>query len=341
VGLLAAAATGGCDFGPGTEAAQLGPVLHVVLSRPAKETGLDCSADSPECGFPADAPLAFRFNRHLDPSTAVRQSLALYAGSAEHGVFLQPNYDVIERTVSYTHADGLLLPGVVYTVELFRATRAAEFGFRAYDGTPLAPTEVLPLDYSFRVRAQHEPLPPAQASSSDCRTALAFLTSSCGVSDCHASCSGSTCRRQPRMGLRLDSAEGLSETAIDRVARETTRGRSVTKALEGPERFGVQMPIVDPLRPDNSYLMYKLLVGPENYRTDGAMACASRVFGPLPRSDCLAPSDDERERLRDWLAPGDSMPPPGHALRSDSPIDAVRALQAWIQAGADVIHCGD
>jgi hypothetical protein len=329
----------GCDFGPGTETVQNGPPLRIVASMPTKNAGLDCEPDASACGFPWDAPFVFRFNRHLDPSTAVRQSLDVYAGTPDHGVFLEASYDVIERAVSYSHSGGLLFPGVVYTVEVFRAKQDGESGFRAYDGTPLA-ARASPLEYSFRARAQGELTSPAQGSiPADCRTAFGILTSSCGVGDCHASCSASTCRRQPRMGLRLDSLEGLSETAIDQLARETTRGQSVTSPLQGPARFGVQMPIVDPARPDNSYLMYKLLIGRDNYRADGAMACTSRFFGDLPREDCLAPSEDERERLRNWLVDGDPMPPAGYTLRGDSPIDAVRALQAWIQSGADTSDC--
>ncbi|MBN1609368.1 MAG: hypothetical protein JW940_22245 [Polyangiaceae bacterium] len=337
--MLIAAGVVGCDFGPGSTVAESGPALRIVASKPTKNTGLDCAPEAPACGFPLDAPFVFRFNRHLDPSTAVRQSLDVYAGTPDHGEFLTPSYDVIERAVSYSHIGTNLWPGAVYTVEVFGAQRDGEPGFRAYDGTPLAPAD-LPLEYSFRARA--EPGPPAQGSiPADCRTALGILTSSCGVADCHASCSGSTCRRQPRMGLRLDSIEGLSDTAIDQLARETTRGQSATSPLQGAARFGVQMPIVDPARPDNSYLMYKLLVGRENYRANDGMACASRFFGDLPRSDCLAPSDDERERLRQWLVRGDPMPPAGYTLRGDSPIDAVRALQAWIQSGANTSDCAD
>jgi hypothetical protein len=327
-----------CDFGRGTELANAGPALRIVASMPAKNAGLDCVPDASTCGFPANMPFTFRFNRHLDPSTAVRQSLDVYAGTPDHGMFLTPSYDVIERVVSYSHSDSPpLCAGVVCTLEAYGAQEDGEPGFRAYDGTPLAVAD-LPLKYSFRARAASEPTPSAQGPA-DCRTALGILSSSCGVADCHAGCSGSSCRRQPRMGLRLDSVEGLSETAIDQLARETSRGQNATATLQGPSRFGVQMPIVDPARPENSYLMYKLLVGRDNYRADGAAACTSRFFGNLPRTDCLAPSEDDREQLQAWLVAGDPMPPAGYTLPGDSPIDALRALQAWIQSGAETSDC--
>ena len=194
MGLLTAVGAVGCDFGPGTEAAETGPLLRIVASRPTKNTGLDCASDAPECGFPRDAPFVFRYNRHLEPSTAVRQSLAVYAGTPDHAVFLEPSYDVIERAVSYSHSGGLLLPGVVYTVEVVRQEPDRESGFRAYDGTPLAAAD-FPLEYSFRARVEFEPTPSTEDSiPADCRTALRILTSSCGVADCHASCSGSACR---------------------------------------------------------------------------------------------------------------------------------------------------
>jgi hypothetical protein len=338
VGVFAAMLTGGCDFGPATDSPGLGPALEIVSSRPAEDSGLDCARDSSSCGFPADAPFVFRFNRHLDPSTAVRQSLAIYAGTAEQALFLQPTYDAIERTVSYSHPDGLLARGLVYTIEFVEPEAAGDFGFRAYDATPLV-AAALPLEYSFRARAAQAVTSPTDASSGSCRTAVEIMRSSCADTGCHAGCSGSTCRRQPPMGLRLDSIEAIAQTAIDRVAHETTRGQSATTALQGPDRFGVQMPIVDPARPDNSFLLYKLLVAPNSYRDEDGPACTSRLLGDLPPTDCLMPSDSERDRLRAWLVPGDPMPPSGHALAVESPIDALRSLQSWIRSGASTIEC--
>ena len=60
---------------------------------PAPETGTDCGVGSPDdCGVPRDATLQIRFDRYLLPETAVRQSIRVYTGDPDLGVFLQPEY---------------------------------------------------------------------------------------------------------------------------------------------------------------------------------------------------------------------------------------------------------
>ncbi len=100
------------------------------------------------------------------------------------------------------------------------------------------------------------------------------------------------------------------------------------------------MPIIDPGRPDTSYLMYKLLVNDRNYG-DGAERCTTRHQVPLPDGACLPPSPAETERLRDWFVRGQAMPlrdppdSPGWSVTQDD----LRAIQRYIAAGASTDHC--
>jgi len=311
----------------------------VIASQPAPDEGLDCDRSSPTCGVPVETVLRLRFNRHLLPATAVRQSVRVYAGSPENTLFLAPSYDVIERVLSFALPSGQLLPGMVYTVELVKPIRAGDFGFRAYDGAPIA-AATQPLVWSFRTRSQGGVGSPADlALPADCQAALSSLTASCGQANCHAVCPDDHCEHQPRMGLVLDSPQGIDETAIWQVAHQTLTGQDETTPLRNPRRFGAQMPIIEPGRPENSYLVYKLLVSPDNYRDASGFSCESRYFGRLPDRQCLAPSEAERQRLRDWFVRLGPMPPDSAPFDAVSPISALRGLADWIGDGATTSGC--
>jgi hypothetical protein len=86
------------------------------------------------------------------------------------------------------------------------------------------------------------------------------------------------------------------------------------------------MPIIDPDRPENSYLMYKLLLRPEAYLPGGPSDCTE------PGS-CVPPDPEELDRLREWFVRGEPMPeaPPGESFVDH---EALATLQAFIAAGA-------
>src|SRR4030095_213603 len=77
-----------------------------------------------------------------------------------------------------------------------------------------------------------------------------FAQGGCKSASCHG--------KVHRMGLDLGTLEGVFLTAIGHVAHETAIGQGTTP-LEEPIRLGVNMPVIDPGRPDNSYMMYKLV----------------------------------------------------------------------------------
>jgi hypothetical protein len=149
----------------------------------------------------------------------------------------------------------------------------------------------------------------------------------------------------------------LMGTAIDKVAHETLVAVG-SRPLVNP-RFGANMPIVARGEPSNSYLLYKVLLNPDNYATrdcsSGRTAtsdcsggsdnwcvlpsdcsadpatCAARIAcvvdsggtcyrAALPPGSSIAPSADELRRLRNWFAAGQPMPLP---FEADGGIHAV------------------
>jgi hypothetical protein len=269
--------------------------------------------------------LALSFDRFLEPDTAIRQSIAFYTGDVSNPVpppsntrpELTPIYDLMARTVRYVLPSGVTLePHTLYTVELAVYSDAQPLGFRAFDGAPLEGTE--PLRLSFQTGSGPGTAPPP----ADVPTCDAFLSTVSG-------CGGSTCHgregRGPAMGLDLESAEDLRATAVGRPAHQTEIGDTTGVAEQDPVRFGANMPIIDPGRPDNSYLMYKLLIGTEPY--------APAAGEPCPDDErCDSPPPDEIERLRSWFVHGEPMP----WVSSEEQFihhDELRLIQTFIASG--------
>ncbi len=291
-----------------------------------------------DCGVPRDAVIQIRFDRYLLPETAVRQSLHVFTGDPDLGVFLQPEYDMVERVLSFRLSDGgWYLPGVLYTVELVVPTDDGSFGFRAFDGAPLGEGPV-PLKFDFRTAKVDPPPPPEDEAPVTCELALAAFAAQnggCASAACHSS------EGSPPMGLVLDSAAGIVVTAIDRPAHETEIGGKTGVVLESPARLGVSMPIIDPGRPYNSYLMYKLLRKTDSFRTSAepATVCVTRYqVGFGPDGLCPPPPPKEDTRLREWFVRGEPMPL-GISLDAEHPRDRMLLIQRWIREGAQLDGC--
>ncbi len=332
MGLLVLVA--GCDqWEPEPEPFQ-GPPLGLVATYPSDGAGLECPLDAPpECGVPIDTAIELRFDRVLLPSTATRQSLLIYTGNPNNqpgvgGDVLQPTYDLVERVVRYRLPEGRpLAPRTLYTVELPVPVEDNDFGFRAFDGAPLAATR-RPLSFSFFTSAVEEGLAPEEPVP-DCSDVLTFFSANPGQGAC------SNCHNPDRapQGLDLSSGNALLSTAIGRVAHQTDLGTVTGEVLENPARMGIDMPIIDPGRPDNSYLLYKLIVRPENYRrsAEDPDLCGS-AYRVAEDEACLPPSEPERARLREWFVRGEPMPLTGPEVALDR--SRLRAIQAFIRAGA-------
>lgn len=316
----------------------------------------------PACAaVPRNATIALRFDRPLNPATVNRQAIRVYTGDPQlsPSVTFQVDYDPIERVVEYRVPPGSFgfQPQTLYEVELLVPTADADFGFRAFDGTPVAEGDV-PLHTRFFTGNNYVDHP--QASVPRCETIWRDVfvdLGGCSARACHTSGPhqvGESVQPDAPYGLRLDSAAALRETAVSRVARETDLGDFSGGAadLHGP-RFGVRMPIMDGdgHSPGSSYLLYKLLLLPENTapcgRADLPLCQLAPAPGesihrdlPLARGDSLQLSSAERARLREWFVRGEPMPAAypddeGHLVRGAVTLEGLRALSSFIAAGAD------
>ena len=233
-----------------------------------------------------------------------------------------------------------LQPNALYTVELPISSNPRQ-GFWAYDLAPLEAGEV-PLRFSFSTGSG----PSAKsvttpASTESCDTMTQGPLTSCA--SCHFSTPGDAGAAAPfpPMGLDLSSARGLHYTAIAKVAHQAETANSIpSSGSQTPVRFGVQMNIVDPGNPATSYLMYKLLQKPENFRLlDAGAACPIPYHSPVVEGGCTPPDTSETERLQDWFVQGDPMPKNGRtadgaALPASTDYASLRRIADWITAGA-------
>jgi len=297
---------------------QPGQPLRIVAEQPWNAQGLDC--DGGACGFAFDAPLRFKFDRWLLPSTAVRQSISLRTEGTQLGVFLFPEYDVTARALSY-RPETALAPDTVYLLTVIEADEDANgFGFRAYDGKSLSSSQT----FAFRTSSMRSPISATDASSKpNCSAVLTALQKAgCAAASCHGSDS-------PRMGLSLDSVAGLQRTAIDHVAHQSQLGTEVTQQVVSGGRFGTQMPIIDSGRPENSYLMYKLLIGSWLNREMDTLTDPTDPFA----ASGLTPGQIEDARA--WFVEFGPMPPDNVGYPDGvSPLEFVTTVQGWIRAGA-------
>ncbi len=356
---VAALACFGCDQGTPALEDAVGPPLRIVATYPRAGEGVECvPSTDPSCGVPTNAPLELRFDRHLLHGTAVRQSLAVFTGDAQAQVFLLPEYDVVERVLRF-YPSAPLQPNTLYTVVLSKPTESAPFGFRAFDGAPLGEGPV-PLRFGFYTSARTTELQPQCEPTCD-EIVRRFQASGCGRLGCHnpepepdachdgrALDPNQECVGVPRMGLHLASVAGLRHTAISRVAHQAETGPRGGVSLVNPARLGVQMPLVDPGRPGNSYLLFKTLLRPANFaqlpeeqltpdELARRAACTPTYRSALPEGETRAPSEAERSRLRNWFVRGEGMPlvaRNGDPERSPLTLDALHEIQRWIALGA-------
>jgi hypothetical protein len=135
--------------------------------------------------------------------------------------------------------------------------------------------------------------------------------------------------------MDLSGASAVVDTVIRVAARQTMRSATMGGVSSASYRFGDDMPRLDPGNAGNSYLVYKLLVNPENHpdEVDVAEEPDPWLGGITPPA---SPSLDELERLRSWFVRGEPMPLNAHLLPNET-----RAVVRWILLGAPVSSCAD
>jgi uncharacterized membrane protein YgcG len=283
-----------------------------------------------------DTAIWVRFDRFLDPTTVIRQSVRITGGtigvdgSTPAGTeFASPFYDVIERVAVYRL--GGLQPGVRYTVTIWSPDDNQGTGFRAFDGAPLAATTTFSFTTSTNpTTSANEPTQPVVNFCSQCtnnhvvRGGGQILLQGCAFGTCH----GTDTEGGPPNNLDLSTFEAFQRTAIGHVAHQTLSGPTSTPEVLAT-RFGASMPLIDRNQPGNSYLLYKILIAPTLWPAAGAIPAAGE-YPNQPVGGDIKPSDDELARLQESFVMGGTMP-----LGIDSfKIDQARAIQAWIASGA-------
>ncbi len=182
-----------------------------------------------------------------------------------------------------------------------------------------------------------------------CNDVFPIFTEHCSAGVCHGTPEQGNA---PAAGLVLTTSLGIAKTAIGRVAQGANTGAASGRAESPGHIFGVDMPIVAPGSPGNSWLMYKMLLAVPRGDDAGAPALRKRCFpnvdkpnppidpfggappsaAPFLRLDAM-----ERARLSD-LVLGNAMPYP-------SPDNAIsfaelERVRLWIEQGAEVDDCG-
>ncbi len=220
-------------------------------------------------------------------------------------------------------------------------------GFRAIDRATLFRDQKR--EFAFQVGPKAN-VPP-EPSVTFCRDVLPIFAAKCSLPTCHGS------GDRAAAGLVLDTSAGVSATAIRRLAQGSNTGSRSAQAASGNRFFGVDMPIIDPGSPGNSWLLYKVELArqPAPRQDPPSYACtvglnepsAKFVFAPLVPQAQRAADDIERSILDDFIL-GREMPfPPSRAgAYEDEPLtfDEREKLRLWIQSlpadGVSVPDCG-
>ncbi len=313
--------------------------------------------------MPANGVIQIAFDRLLLPATAVRQSFILIDGDQNA---LEPlvTYDPVRRVVTLSDPGngGWLKPGQPYSI-FFGIAKPGddESGLRAIDGAPLNASSAGEIGF-LTANATTVAITP-DAKSDFCNDVLPVFSGRCATQlGCHtspqsfstATASAADNERfpngisSPAAGLILDTAQGVVATAIGRVAQGSNTGGSATSEAPGSQ-FGIDMPIVDPGNPSNSWLMYKLLLA-EPQDADGGTVLTNQICTNAPSPTNQPPpltqyellQDDERARLSNYVL-GNQMPyPPNPGVDNRSQnltMDELERVRAWISAGAVVTDC--
>ncbi len=282
-----------------------------------------------------DDRIELSFDRFLDPLTVTRQSVALRDEFNQAPVNPTVSYDPVRRVVVLANpstSKPWLVAGQPYKLVIPAPAAPDDLSLRAIDGAGLAKTVVI----GFFAAPARGVAPEPQVSF--CRDVFPILRA-CKL------CHGAPAAGRPVAaiaGLVLETESGIAATARGRVANATNTGARSTAAPPGTA-FGIDMPIIDPGNPGNSFLLYKLVQRPPTANAWATEPCSNAALVPtwdvatMPRS-----GDAETQRLAQFI-PGMSMPfraasdtTTADTTVSDAELDRLRL---WIAQGANVESC--
>ncbi len=299
------------------------------------------------------ARIELYFDRLLLPISVTRQSVVLVDLNG-NGLTPEVAYDPVARVVTLTPISPLD-PCQSYQIQLPIPTSLSDAnGLRAIDGAVLASSTPKVIEFPVAGTCTTDagpppgqPGPPAPVIDF-CQQINPIFQSKCAGPTCHGG-------KLPAEGLRLDSPQAIADTMIGQVAHESNTG---PRAQPQPpsQLFGLDMPIVDPGAPGDSWLTYKLLLAypPPCSSTADAPPCDASVPGVMHNLHALpwtGLSASERSTLASYI-PGRAMPFPNDPSADPSagcmpnqvncePLtyDELEAVSFWIQEGAPVPAC--
>lgn len=291
-----------------------GPPIHVI----------DANVGADEA-LAVDDPIQISFDRYLNPATVTRQAFALRDAFNQAPVNPTVAYDPVRRVVTLSNpsADGKpwLIVGQPYKVTVSAPLTPDDLAVRSIDGSGLTKTVVFGF---FAAPARGRAKEPVM---SFCRDVFPILRS-CGGCHFHPNADAGS----PWAGLVLDTEAGVALTAKNRVSQATNTGARSVGAPPGP-LFGVDMPIIDPGNPGNSFLLYKLMLkAPGSLETK---PCGTPAVVPTWDVDAPTQGDAEGANLANVI-PGRGMPLVDGKAVSDAEIERLRL---WIAQGAPVESC--
>ena len=302
---VAAAATlgalsAGCDAGKARDVAYgVGAPVHIA--------GANVSETQP---LVVTQPIEIAFDRLLAPSCITRQTFVLQDLSGNF-IEVAPAYDPVARVVRLCLTDSPdLQADQTYRLTLVAPQNAEDTnGVHAIDGAGLDPGTSPVIEFQV-VSGPVYTGPDAcvgQPAVDFCGQVLPIFANKCSGGSCH---SGS----YPAAGLLMTTAAGIQATAIARAAQGDSTG-DIAKAEPPGRGFAVDMPIIDPTAPSDSWLTYKLLLAPPpatgatDAGDDGGATGATGDRYPTLSPAWTPLSDDERATLANYVL-GREMPYP-------------------------------
>jgi hypothetical protein len=324
----------------------------------------------PDKPLASGAPIELFFDRLLLPISVTRQSLVLTDLSGNGWGTPVIVYDPVARSATL-HPIPPLPPCQNFRVYLATPANNAGLGWlQAIDGAPLDPSTAPFVEFPVSGTCTTGGSPgdggteggtspeagsdaatdagtasdggdagdagtslPSGAPIDFCGTVLPIFRTACSTESCHGGPS-------PAVGLRLDTSQGVVDTAIGRVSVESNQGpQSVS---EPPSvNFGLDLPIVDTTggqgSPGTSWMIYKLMLATPLSPTPTVNLHSE------PWSDIGA---TERATLGNYVT-GSEMPfpmtpgTPSASAFDPLTLDEIEQISFWIQQGAGVPPCAE